>query len=50
VLLKGPSLANSPFVVERGIGPGYKFNTTMELYNVTGLFAWTFRMAKHGRR
>ena len=33
-----------PFVVERGVGSGYKFNTTVELYNVTGLFAWQVRV------
>ena len=32
------------FFVERGIGPGYRFNTTIELYNVTNLFAWQIRV------
>jgi parallel beta-helix repeat protein len=31
------------FIAERGIGPGTRFNTTIELYDVTWLFAWQVR-------
>lgn len=32
------------FIVERGVGAGYRFNTTVELYDVTELFAWQVRV------
>ena len=32
------------FFAERGIGMGYRFNTTVELYDVTELFAWDVRI------
>lgn len=33
-----------PFISQRGIGAGYRFNTTIELYDVTQLFAWQIRV------
>lgn len=32
------------FITERGIGIGHRFNTTIELYDVTELFAWQVRV------
>ena len=32
------------FIVERGVDVGYRFNATIELYDVTWLFAWQIRV------
>jgi parallel beta-helix repeat protein len=32
------------FITERGVDTGYRFNTTVELYDVTGLFTWQVRV------